>query len=57
MEIEMTKLLTAYAANPSLKMARKLRAHDQAHPMARCMLTVTELELLVSAIHLVELEG
>lgn len=53
----MTKLLTAYAANPSLKMARKLRAHDQAHPMARCMLTVTELELLVSAIHLVELEG
>jgi hypothetical protein len=47
----MTKLLTKYFAHPSLKNAQKLRAYERAHPMARCMLTKEESDMLADAIH------
>lgn len=47
----MSKLLTAYRANPSLKNAQKLRAYERSHPMAVCMLPREDADLLADAIH------
>ena len=38
----MSKLLAQYSANPSAKLAAKIRAYDQKHPMASCMLSAEE---------------
>jgi hypothetical protein len=53
----MTKLLTAYRADRSAKNAAKLRAYDRAHPMAACLLTKTDADLLADAIHQANVEG
>lgn len=47
----MNKLLTAYFALPTDANALKLRAYDQKHPMARCMLGPQEMTVLAAAIH------
>lgn len=53
----MQKLLIAYAADPSVKNAVKLRTYDRAHPMARCMLSVDDADLLADAINHANREG
>lgn len=47
----MTKLITAYRAAPTLKNAIKLRAYERSHPMAVCILTREDADLLADAIH------
>jgi hypothetical protein len=47
----MTKLLNAYRLNTSDANALKLRAYDQKHPMARCMIHPDDLALFAAAIH------
>lgn len=47
----MQKLIAAYLADRSLKNAQKLRAYDRNRPMARCMLTPADNDLLADAIH------
>lgn len=47
----MTKLLNAYRANRTDANARKVRAYERAHPMARCMLSAADLDLVADAIH------
>jgi hypothetical protein len=47
----MSKLLTAYRANPTFKNAQKLRAYERAHPMSCCMLSRDESRLLADAIY------
>jgi len=46
----MFKLLTRYIDKPTLANAQKLRAYERSHPMARCMLTADQSDLLANAI-------
>jgi len=50
MEIPMNKLIAAYRASPSLENALKVRAYDRKHPLAACVLTISEAETLRLAI-------
>ena len=45
----MAKLLNAFRENRDIDTARRLLAYDRRHPMASCMLTVGEHELLLGA--------
>ena len=45
----MSKLLNAFRDNRNIETARRLLAYDRRHPMASCMLTVGENELLQAA--------
>lgn len=47
----MTKVLATYRANPTLANAQKVRAYERKHPMAACMLTREDQNLLADAIH------
>jgi len=47
----MNKLLTTYRADPTLKNAQKIRAHDRAHPMSRSVLSKDDADLVADAIH------
>lgn len=47
----MNKLLAAYRATPTLKNAQKVRSYDRSHPMAACMLSREDADLLADAIH------
>lgn len=47
----MTKVLNAYRTNPTLANAQKVRAYERKHPMAACMLTREDADLLADAIH------
>ncbi len=47
----MNKLLTSYRATPTFKLAQKIRAYDRAHPMATCLLTRDDADLVATAIH------
>ena len=42
----MAKLLNAFRENRDIDTARRLLAYDRRHPMASCMLTVAQIELL-----------
>jgi hypothetical protein len=46
----MSKLITTYRTAPTLKNAQKLRAYERAHPMAVCMLSRDDADLLANAI-------
>lgn len=46
----MAKLLNAYRADPSLRNACKIRAYDNSHPMAACLLSAVDAETLFLAI-------
>jgi hypothetical protein len=46
----MNKLLNAYRAAPTMKNAIKLRMYDKMHPMAKCMLSKEDGELLDKAL-------
>ena len=46
----MNKLIAAYRASPSLENALKVRAYDRKHPLAACVLTISEAETLRLAI-------
>ena len=46
----MTKLLAAYTAAPTLNAAIKVRNYSLKHPMAACMLTFEQHEVLAAAI-------
>jgi len=51
----MTKLLTAYRAARTFPIAQKVRAYTLKHPMAACMLSFEEANLLKDALaHAVE---
>ena len=45
----MAKLLNAFRENQNIDTARRLLAYDRRHPMAACMLTAKEHELLRGA--------
>lgn len=45
------KLLQAYALQPTLQRAMKIRAYDRKHPMAACLLSKADQDLLADAIH------
>lgn len=47
----MTKLLNAYRHFPTLQNARKLRSYERSHPMAVCMLSKDDSDLLADAIN------
>ena len=47
----MLKLIAAYTAQPTLKSAQKVRAYERSHPMAVCMLTQEQSDVLATAIH------
>jgi hypothetical protein len=53
----MTKLIAAYRAAATVKNAQKLRAYERSHPMAVCMLTREDADLLADAIHHANREG
>lgn len=46
----MNKLLAAYRANPTLQNAQKLEQYDAKHPMAACLLTPEDADLLAAAL-------
>lgn len=47
----MKKVLDAYRANPTYAKAQKVRAYERSHPMAACMLSKEDADLLADAIH------
>jgi hypothetical protein len=47
----MNKLISAYRVTPTLKNAQKLRAYERSHPMAVCMLSRADADLVADAIH------
>lgn len=47
----MQKLLIAYRAKPTFANARKVRAYERSHPMALCLLTRDDANLVADAIH------
>jgi len=47
----MQKLLNNYRAAPTVKNAQKLRAYERSHPMAVCMLSKEDSDLLADAVH------
>jgi hypothetical protein len=47
----MNKLLIAYRANPTFKLAQKIRAYDRSHPFAACLLVPADADTLADAIH------
>ena len=47
----MSKLIQKYRSEPSIKNAQKLRAYERSHPMAVCMLSREDADLLADAIH------
>lgn len=47
----MTKLIAAYRNDPSIKNARKLERYERAHPMAVCLLSKEDSELLNEALN------
>ncbi len=53
----MTKLLDKYRSDRSPANARKLRAYERTHPMAVCLLTREDADLLADAIHQANVEG
>jgi hypothetical protein len=53
----MTKLLNTYRAAPTLKNAQKVRAYERAHPMAVCLLSKADADLVADAIHQANVEG
>ena len=53
----MIKLLTAYRATPTLKLAQKLCAYARKHPFAACLLVAADADLLADAIHHANREG
>ena len=46
----MTKLLTAYFNKPTLANAQKIVAHMRKHPMAACMLTAYDTQIMNNAV-------
>lgn len=46
----MSKLLANYRADKSMANAIKLAAYDRKHPMAACLLSVEDTDLLAQAI-------
>jgi len=53
----MTKILNSYRAKPTTANARKVRSYERSHPMARCMLSIADCDLLADAIHHANREG
>lgn len=47
----MRKLIEKYRANPTYKMAQKIRAYDRAHMMSTSLLTEDERAIWATAIH------
>lgn len=47
----MTKLLTAYRANPTFANARKVRAYERSHSFSVCLLSREDADLVADAIH------
>ncbi len=47
----MKKLLEVYKANATRKNAQKIRAYERSHPMATCMLSKADADLVADAIH------
>jgi hypothetical protein len=47
----MLKLLNTYVAKPTLDNAKRIRDYDRKHPMASCMLSPAESNILADAIH------
>jgi len=46
----MTKILTAYFNKPTLENAQRVVAYARKHPMAECMLTAYDLQILQDAV-------
>ena len=44
----MNKLIQAYQANPNDKTASKLRAYIASHPMAMCLATPEQMQVLAN---------
>jgi hypothetical protein len=47
----MQKLLDAYRATATFKLAQKIRSHERKHQMATCLLSKEDSDLLADAIH------
>jgi len=53
----MHKLVTAYRAAPTLKLAAKIRTYVHTHPMSRCLIDATDNALVTVAINHANREG
>lgn len=53
----MQKLLEKYVAAPTVENAAKVRAYENKHPMAACMLSSLQLEIMSRAIAHAKREG
>jgi hypothetical protein len=53
----MGKLVCAYQANKSVRNAKAIRDYSRKHPMAVCMLSKADADLVADAIHQANTEG